>query len=110
MFSIAWAQTQAAPAGAAANATPGGTFGMFLPMIIVFGIFYFLVFRPQQKAQREKQKMISELKRGDEVVTNAGLYGKITDLTETVVMLQIANNVTIKMDRSQIGGVQPVSK
>ena len=83
---------------------------MFLPMIIVFGIFYFLVFRPQQKAQREKQKMISELKRGDEVVTNAGLYGKITDLTETVVMLQIANNVTIKMDRSQIGGVQPVSK
>ncbi|MBI2339547.1 MAG: preprotein translocase subunit YajC [Deltaproteobacteria bacterium] len=81
---------------------------MFLPLILIFVIFYFLIFRPQQKQQKQKQKMINELKRGDEVVTNGGIYGKISDLAESFVMLQIANNVTIKLDRSQVNTVRGV--
>lgn len=104
MLSIAWAQTQAAPVASNA-AAPGGAFGMFLPMILVFGIFYLLVFRPQQKAQKLKAKMLSELKRGEEVITNSGIYGKIIELADTFVMLQIANGVIIKVDRSQIAGL-----
>lgn len=107
MISNAWAQ---AGNEVAANAGPAGTLGMFLPMIIVFGIFYFLVFRPQQKAQKEKQKMIAALKRGDEIISNSGLYGKIMELAETTVMLQIANNVIVKMDRSQIAGLVQLVK
>ena len=86
-------------------ATPGGAFGMFMPLGIVFIIFYFLIFRPQQKQQKARQQMLDALKRGDEVVTNGGLYGKVTDLTDITVMLQITNNVTVKVDRSQIGTV-----
>lgn len=104
--SVAYAQdTPAASKG------PGGIFGMFLPLIIVFVIFYLLIFRPQQKQQKLKRQMLSQLKRGDEVVTNGGIYGKITDLTDNTVMLQVANNVTIKVDRSQVNTVlnQPAS-
>ncbi len=101
-ISSAYAQQQPAAPGAPA---PGGAFGMFLPLIIVFIIFYFLVFRPQQKQQKQRRQMLANLKRGDEVVTNGGIYGKIADLTDTVAHLQIANNVTIKVDRAQIGNL-----
>lgn len=100
LISNAYAQEAAAnPAG------PGGALGMFAPLLIVFVIFYFLIFRPQQKQQKLREQMIAQLKRGDEVVTNGGIYGKISDLTETTAMLQIANNVTIKIDRAQVGVV-----
>ena len=100
LLSTAWAQD-------AAGAAPAGSpFGMFMPLIIVFVIFYFLIFRPQQKQQKLKKKMLSELKRGDEVITSGGIYGKITDLTDTFVMLQVSGNVTIKVDRSQVNTVR----
>ncbi len=101
-ISNAWAQ-----AGAATTATqaPSNPFGMFLPLIIVFVIFYFLIFRPQQKAQKDRKLMLSSLKRGDDVVTNGGIYGKVTDLQDNFVMLQIANNVVVKQDRAQVNVV-----
>lgn len=103
IISTSWAQSQ--------NALPpaGSPFGMFLPLIVVFAIFYLLVFRPQQKQQKMKKRMLADLKRGDEVVSNGGIYGKITDLQEQLVFLQIANNVTIKVDRSQINNVVNVN-
>ncbi|MBI4411681.1 MAG: preprotein translocase subunit YajC [Deltaproteobacteria bacterium] len=107
-ISTVYAQDQA-PAGGTPP-SQGGVFGMFLPLILIFIIFYFLIFRPQQKQQKLKQKMIAELKRGDDVVTNGGIYGKITDLADTFVMLQVANNVTIKLDRSQVNVVRNTSE
>ncbi|MDO8518729.1 MAG: preprotein translocase subunit YajC [Deltaproteobacteria bacterium] len=91
---------------AAAAAPQGSAFGMFLPLIIVFIIFYFLIFRPQQKQAKVKKQMLADLKRGDEVISNGGIYGKITDITDTFVMLQVAANVTIKVDRSQVNTVR----
>ncbi|OGP07782.1 MAG: preprotein translocase subunit YajC [Deltaproteobacteria bacterium GWA2_45_12] len=95
---------------AAAAAPQGSPISMFLPMIIVVVVFYFLIFRPQQKQQKVRKQMLGELKRGDEVITNGGIYGKVTDLAEAYVMLQIAGNVVVKLDRSQINTVlNPVS-
>lgn len=106
LISTVYAQEIPSAPAETGKAPGGSAFGMFLPLIIVFVIFYFLIFRPQQKSQKAKQKMISELKRGDEVITNGGIYGKVTDIQNSVVMLQIANNVVIKLDRSQISIVK----
>lgn len=101
LVSTAWAQDAAAqPEGAA------GVIGTFMPLIIIFIIFYVLIFRPQMKQQKQRKAMLDDLKRGDEVISNGGIYGKIVELQETWIMLQIANNVTIKLDRSQILGLQ----
>ena len=100
LISTAWAE------GATPASQGGSPFGMFLPLIIVFVIFYFLIFRPQQKQQKLKKQMLADLKRGDEVITNGGVYGKISDLSDTFVMLQVAGNVIIKVDRSQVNTVR----
>ena len=106
-ISTVYAQDQAP---GQAQPPSGGMFGMFLPLILIFIIFYFLIFRPQQKQQKLRQKMLSELKRGDEVITNGGIYGKITDLADAFVMIQVANNVTLKLDRSQVNVVRNTSE
>lgn len=90
-----------------AYAQAGGGSGMgmiaqFFPLILIFGIFYFLIIRPQQKQQKEKQAMIDNLKRGDEVISAGGIYGKVVELHEKHLVLQVANNVNIKMERSQV--------
>ncbi len=90
---------------AAAAAAPSNPFMNFLPLVFMLVIFYFILIRPQQKQQKLRKVLLANLKRGDEVVTNGGLYGKITEITDTVVMLQVANNVVLKLDRSQVNVV-----
>ena len=75
---------------------------MFLPLILLFGIFYFLLIRPQQKRQREHKELLSNLKKGDQVITAGGLHGRITGLTDTVATLEITEKVRVKVARSQI--------
>ena len=77
-------------------------FGMFLPLILLFGIFYFLLIRPQQKRQREQKELLASLRKGDQVITAGGLYGKITGLTDSVVTLEITEKVRVKVARRQI--------
>jgi preprotein translocase subunit YajC len=77
-------------------------FGMFIPLILLFGIFYFLLIRPQQKRQREQKDLLASLRKGDQVITAGGLYGKITGLTDSVVTLEITEKVRVKVARSQI--------
>ncbi len=89
---------QQAPTGAGA---PSG-FEMFLPFIFIFVIFYFLIIRPQAKRQKDHQKFVSELKRGESVVTTSGILGTIEGITDTYVTLEIAEDVRIKILRSQI--------
>ncbi|MBU1917308.1 preprotein translocase subunit YajC [bacterium] len=88
---------------AGAAAASGGGFGAFMPLVVVFAIFYFLIIRPQQKQQKKMRQMIADAKKGDEVITNSGLHGKIVELKDNnVVMLQVANNVVMKFERSSI--------
>lgn len=79
---------------------------MFLPMILVFVIFYFLMIRPQQKQRKQHMMLIQNLKKGDEVVTSAGIHAKVSNVMDNVVTLEIADNVRIKMDKQQVATVK----
>src|ERR1700692_1166125 len=94
-WSVAYAQTSGA-------ASQPSTLEMFVPFIFIFVIFYFLIIRPQAKKQKEHQKFVTDLKRGDEVITTSGILGSIEGITDTFVTLQIADSVRIKILRSQI--------
>ena len=74
-------------------------------MVIMFAIIYFLMLRPQQKKQKELQAMLNNLAYGDMVMTTGGIHGKITGLTDTVITLEIADKVRIKVARSAIGSI-----
>lgn len=95
--------TAYAQAGAAAGPS---AFEQFLPMILIMVVFYFLVIRPQAKRQKEHQKFVSDLKRGDEVVTASGIFGRVEGITDNIVNLEIADGVRIKVLRSQVAGTQ----
>ena len=71
----------------------------------MFGVLYFLVLRPQQKKIKEQQTMLSTLKHGDEIVTTSGILGKVTGITEKVVTVEVADNVRVKMMKSQVSQV-----
>jgi preprotein translocase subunit YajC len=76
----------------------------FVPLILIFVVFYFLLIRPQQKKAKEHQNYLANLKKGDRVITGGGIHGQITGITDTVVTLEIAENVRIKVSRSAIAG------
>jgi len=84
---------------AASSANP---LASFLPMILIFIVFYFLLIRPQQKKAKAQQQFLSNLKKGDEVIAGGGLHGKITGITDSVVTLEIADNVRVKVARQYI--------
>jgi preprotein translocase subunit YajC len=85
---------------------PGGGLIQFLPMIFIFVIFYFLLIAPMRKRQKRQQQMLGQLKKGDEVITTGGLFGRIQAFDEThgAVILQIGDNVKVKVLRSAIAG------
>jgi preprotein translocase subunit YajC len=82
-----------------------GGIGAFLPLILMFVVFYFLLIWPQQKKAKAHRQVLSNLQKGDNVVTSSGIYGTITGLTDTVVTLEIAEKVRIKVARNSIAGV-----
>ena len=84
---------------------PGGGIGFFVPFIFIFIIMYFVMFRPQKKRQEQQQKLVSSLKTGDRVVTNGGIHGLISNVKETTVIVKVADNVKIEMEKSAITSV-----
>lgn len=86
---------------------PGGMadHSFFIMMAVLFAIFYFLIIRPQQKKQKELKEMLSGLSYGDLVLTSGGIQGKITGLTDTVVTLEVADKVRVKVSRSFVVAV-----
>jgi preprotein translocase subunit YajC len=76
-----------------------------LPLILIFVVFYFLLIRPQMKRAKEHRKMVEALKKGDEAVTNGGLAGKITDVGEDFVQLEVADGVQVKVERQSIAKI-----
>lgn len=77
----------------------------FAPMIVIFVLFYFMLIRPQRRAQKELQLKLAALKSGDEVVTNGGIHGLITNVADRTVTLKIADNVKIKIERQAIASI-----
>ncbi|MBW2622078.1 MAG: preprotein translocase subunit YajC [Deltaproteobacteria bacterium] len=88
--------------GASSGSGGGGIFGAMLPLILMFVIFYFLLIRPQQKKAKSQRQWLNDLKKGDRVVTNGGLHGEITGLTDVVVTLEIAPKIRVKVSRSAL--------
>jgi preprotein translocase subunit YajC len=99
LISDAWAQ--------AAPAAPGGQFQFALLMAAFIALFYFMLIRPQQKRAKEHQALVSKLTSGDEVVTSGGLLGRVTEVGDTFVTLEIADGVRVKVQKVQITQLMP---
>lgn len=80
------------------------------PFILMGGIFYFMLWRPQKKEQQKRQNMLESLKKGDKIITIGGMYGTITNISEKKVTIEVAENVEINFVRSAISGFQDPSK
>jgi preprotein translocase subunit YajC len=88
-----------------AQSAPGGSpMTQFVPLIAIFAIFYFLVLRPQSKKAKDHQKMLTELKKGDEVVTQGGIIGKISGITDGELVLQVQEGVRLRVTRASVQG------
>ena len=93
----AWAQ----------DAGGGGGLLSLLPLVLIFVVFYFLLIRPQTKRQKEHREMVSQLGTGDEVVTAGGVLGKITEVSDQFVHVEVSNGVVLKVQKHTIGAVMP---
>ncbi len=101
--SLAWAEDAG---GQAAQGGLGGLLTGPLPMLVLmFAIFYFLLIRPQQKKAKAHKDLLANLHKGDEVITSGGVYGKITGLTDQVVVIEVAPQVRIKVARGHVAGL-----
>ena len=103
MWNLAFAQTAQAPSG------PGG-FVSFIPLVLIFVIFYFLLIRPQQRKSKDHREMLDKLKKNDDVMTAGGMFGKVVSLTDSVVTLEIAQNVRVRISRPNISQLVKTEK
>ncbi|RMF66449.1 MAG: preprotein translocase subunit YajC [Alphaproteobacteria bacterium] len=94
----AYAQTGTQPAG--------GALGLFVPLILVFVIFYFLIIRPQNKRMREHREMVNAVQRGDTVVTSGGIIGKVTRVSDDEVEIEIADKVRVRVVKATLAEVR----
>lgn len=102
MISLAYA-SDAAPQVGTQAAVP--LLANFVPIILIFGIFYFLLIRPQQQKQKEHTRMLSELKKNDEVITAGGMHGVVVNVKDRSVVLKVDENVKIEVEKSHISFV-----
>lgn len=94
----AWAQEAVAPRAPSPWVS-------FIPIALMFAIFYFLLIRPQQKRQKEHERMVRELRRNDVVVTSGGIHGMIVNLKEKTAILKVDTNTTLEVDKAHISAV-----
>ncbi|MHB8172977.1 MAG: preprotein translocase subunit YajC [Nitrospirota bacterium] len=104
LTAIAYAMGAQGGAAGAPGAGPS-MFQSIIPLVIIFGIFYFLLIRPQSKKAKEHKAMLDALKKGDRVITSGGIFGTIQSLTANTVVLIISENVKIKVGRGYISQV-----
>ena len=104
-ISTAYAQT--APAAAAPGGDLQSSLMGMLPLVLMFGVLYFVMIRPQMKRQKELRAMLDALAKGDEVATAGGVIGRITKLGDSVLSLEIANGVEVQVQRSAVVQVLP---
>jgi preprotein translocase subunit YajC len=106
MISVAHAQEAASTAANAANAAPGGIV-QFLPLIFIFIVAYFLLLRPQMKRAKEHKAVMDNLQKGDEIITQGGLTGRITKVGEGYFALEVSDKVEVTVQRSAVQMVLP---
>ncbi len=85
-----------------AGGAQGNPLGAFVPLILMFAIFYFLLIRPQQKKAKQHKEMINNLKVGDRIVTNGGIYGNIVRMNDLTIIVEIADKVQVEMLRNTV--------
>jgi preprotein translocase subunit YajC len=100
-FLISNAYAQGAPAGA------GGGMGQIVILVVFVAIFYFMLIRPQQKRMKEQREMLAKLAVGDEVATGGGLIGRIAEVGETIITLEVATGVNVRVQRGQVTQLLP---
>ncbi|MFH1282085.1 MAG: preprotein translocase subunit YajC [bacterium] len=98
LVSLLYAEAQAAQGAPQA----GSGLMNFVPLIVIFAIFYFLIIRPQQKKSKDHQEMLSQIQKGDQVLTNGGIYGTVAALRGNVVELKVADDVKIRVAKHAI--------
>ncbi|TAM58974.1 MAG: preprotein translocase subunit YajC [Rhodanobacter sp.] len=101
-FPIPFVIAQAAPAQPA-----GGGISMIIMIVVLFGLMYFMMIRPQMKRQKEHTALLAALAKGDEVVTNGGIAGRVDELGDTFITVEIAANVKVKVQKSAVTQVLP---
>ncbi len=106
LFSEAVAADAPAKVGAGGQPQPNAIASL-LPLIIIFVVFYFLLIRPQSKRAKEHRNMVAALQKGDEVVTNGGVLGRITATEDAFVTIEIADGVEIRVQRHAIAALMP---
>jgi preprotein translocase subunit YajC len=97
LISDAWAQ---------ADGAGSGLLGL-LPMVLIFVVFYFLLIRPQQKKAKQHREMVAAVTKGDEVVTNGGVLGKITDVDDNFASVEIASGIIVRVQKVAISQLMP---
>jgi len=100
--SVAYAQS-------AGEASSQSAFFQFIPLVLILGVFWFLIIRPQQKKQKAHQRMVDSLNKGDKVVTNGGIFGTIVKVGEDRITLEIASKVQINIERQQVSRMDKIS-
>ena len=105
MFGLAFAMS-GSPGGAAAPAGGMAIFQQAIPLILMFGIFYFLLIRPQQKKAKEHKALLAGVKKGDLVITAGGVHGKVASVEDDIVGLEISTGVVIKITKSYIATIK----
>lgn len=83
----------------------GNLISTLIMFAAIFGIFYFMIIRPQQKRAKEREKLLNDVQKGDKVVTSGGIHGTVSSIDDKTILLQVADNVKIKIDRSAINYV-----
>lgn len=91
----------------AAAPQQGGGMSLIIMMVVLFGLMYFMMIRPQMKRQKEHRALVTSLAKGDEVVTNGGMAGRVEEVGETFITVEIAANVRVKLQKSAVQQVLP---
>ena len=107
MVSLFILAQQSAPSGPSGG---GSGLSVFAPMLLMLAVVWFMMIRPQQKKAREHQEWLKSLKKGDEVVTQGGMVGRISGMSDTIVTLEVSEKVRIRVLRSSIQGKPPEAK
>ncbi len=103
---VAYAMAGAPQGTGGAGQGGAGAFSSFLPLILIFVIFYFLLIRPQSKKAKDHREMMGNLKKGDKIVTNGGIHGVIEGVDENTLTVKISENTKIKVGRSYVAGLR----
>lgn len=100
MIDVAYAMGAPGGQGGDTNALMG-----FIPMILIFGVFYLLLIRPQQKKAKEHKALLENIKKGDTIITQGGLYGKVVNVQDQVLMVEVAPKIQVRISRSHVAGL-----